>query len=250
MLRTDILRNMQIHSVSTSHIIELLRNDIDNDIKHQYVSITNTEAMSIGSKSRKHRNYINGARFSLCDGIGLKIAACFHSINISRYHGPDFMIDVIKHGQDFGWSHYFLGGKEEVTKQLKKKVELNYPKSIIKGYYSPPFRKLSKIEEKKMIKDINEVKPNFLWVSLGLPKQEDWINNYKEMIDVNFFVGVGAAFDFHTNNIVRAPLIYQKIGLEWLFRLAKEPRMFVRNLRSFSFMFELIADGVKRKFKK
>ena len=71
-----------------------------------------------------------------------------------------------------------------------------------------------------------------LWVGLGLPKQERWIADHLNKIAVPWMIGVGAAFDFHAGNIKRAPLAYQRIGLEWLYRLAFEPRMFVRNITS------------------
>ena len=91
-----------------------------------------------------------------------------------------------------------------------------------------------------MVNTINKLKPNIVWVSLGLPKQERWIVRFKDRIDANLFVGVGASFDFHTDNVKRAPIFYQKIGLEWLYRTFFEPRMVVRQIRGFKFMFKAI----------
>lgn len=250
MVRSDKLGGMNMHSINKIELIEVLKSDIDSNIRQQHISITNTEAMFIGSINSEHRKYLNGAKFSLCDGVGIKLAAKFHGINIDRYHGPDVFLDIIKEGQTYGWTHYFLGGKDGVGQQLKSVVTHKYPKAIIKGVYSPPFRELTELEEKKMIKDINDKNPDFLWVSLGLPKQENWIMKYKGQLDVKFCIGIGAAFDFHTDNIKRAPLFYQKLGLEWLYRVAREPRMLKRNVSSFAFMFQLICDGIKQKLKK
>jgi N-acetylglucosaminyldiphosphoundecaprenol N-acetyl-beta-D-mannosaminyltransferase len=247
MLNLDLVEEMNIHSIDKTLLIEMLKKDIDSNISKQHISITNTEAMFIGSKAPEHFKYINEAKFSLCDGVGIKLAAKFHGKNIYRYHGPDVMIDIINAGQEYGWSHYLLGGGEGVGKQLKNILELKYPKAKIIEVYSPPFRELTRQEEKRMLENINTIEPNFLWVSLGLPKQENWIMKYKEQLNVNFCIGIGAAFDFHTNNIKRAPYFYQRFGLEWLYRVIREPRMIKRNISSFTLIFKIIFKGIKNR---
>lgn len=240
------LAGMNIHSPSEYEMVSIIKNEIESDNKKQYISITNTEAMFFGEKEKSHFNYINNARLSLCDGIGVKLAAKWHGENVSRYHGPDFFNDVIKNSEKYGWTHYFLGGKEGVGNQLKLKLQQQYPSLKIVGVYSPPFRELTLSEEQEMIEQINMVKPNFIWVSLGLPKQEQWIMKYLPQLDVNFACGVGAVFDFFTDNIKRAPVFYQKIGLEWLYRVAFEPRMYSRIFSSFKFMFGLFLSNKSR----
>lgn len=237
MHKLDYIAGMSIHSIERVTLIKELKSLVSSKSKKaQYMSITNTEAMYLGSKNKSHFDYINNARFSFCDGMGIKIAAKFHGINIKRYHGPDMMLDIINAGQQYGWSHYFLGGKEGVGEQLKLIFNKKYPEAKIVETYSPPFRELTKEEELKMIASINAYSPDFLWVSLGLPKQENWIMKYKDQLDVKFCIGVGAAFDFHTDNIKRAPKFYQIFGLEWLYRTAFESRLYVRQLRGFKFM--------------
>lgn len=241
MNKLDYIAGMPIHSIERDTLIDELKIIISkNDNKSQYISITNTEAMFFGSMSKTHFDYINNAKFSLCDGIGIKIAAKFHGIKIRRYNGPDVMLDIIYAGQQYGWSHYFLGGKQGVGEQLKLIFTKKYPGAKILGTYSPPFRELTKKEELEMIKSINSCSPDFLWVSLGLPKQENWIMKYKDQLNAKFCVGVGAAFDFHTGNTKRAPKFYRKLGLEWLYRTAFESRLFIRQLRGFNFLFKTI----------
>mgnify|MGYP001259720352 CR=1 FL=1 len=171
------------------------------------------------------------------------IAAKFNGLNIKKYHGPNFFEDVINEGQKYGWTHYFLGGKEGVGNKLKYKFQNQYPNSKIVGVYSPPFRQLTNTEEKKMIENINMIKPNFIWVSLGLPKQESWIMKYLPDIDVNFACGVGAAFDFHSDAVKRAPIFFQKIGMEWLYRTFFEKRLVVRQIRGFKFLLKTIINN-------
>ena len=245
-MKKNIVAGMNVHSLNKLELIEKLKKDIDNNVTKQHISITNTEAMYIASKSKEHFNYINNAIFSLCDGVGIKIAAKFHGIKINKYHGPDVMLDIINAGQKYGWSHYFIGGKEGVGEQLKLNLANKYPRARILDTYSPPFRNLTQEEELKMIKSINLYSPDFLWVSLGLPKQENWIMKYKEQLHVKFCIGVGAAFDFHTGNIKRAPKFYREIGLEWLYRTAFESRLYIRQIRGFKFMTRTIFSNKPR----
>lgn len=233
------LKGMKLNYVDYEYLFILLNKKIINN-KKNHISITNTEAMFIGLNNKKHFEFINNSFLSLCDGIGLVIAGKFNGLKINKYHGPNFFEDVIKEGQKFGWTHYFLGGKEGVAKSLQVKLENKYKDVKILGNYSPPFRELTTNEQKCMINSINNLKPNFVWVSLGLPKQEKWIQKHQKFINSNFFVGVGAAFDFHTGNIKRAPVFYQKIGLEWLYRTIFDTRMIIRQLRGFNFMFRAI----------
>jgi len=244
-LKLNVVAGMNLHSINKESLIQELNNDI-NCKKQQYISVTNTEAMYFGSIDEIHFKYINNARFSLCDGVGIKLAAKFRGINISRYHGPDMFLDIIKEGQKYGWSHYFLGGKNGVGVHLKEILLSRYPDANFVGVYSPPFRDLSLDEESHMIDDINKLKPNFLWVSLGLPKQEKWITKYKNQLDVNFCIGVGAVFDFHTGNVKRAPLFFQKIGLEWFYRTLFERRLVVRQIRGFKFLLKAVISNKNR----
>ena len=247
MKKSSFVKGLKIDSVQTSTLASFLNDEINSNTRN-YISITNTEAMYLGSRNYEHFKYINKSYLSLCDGVGIVLAAKFNGIKINRYNGPDFFMDVISSGQKHGWTHYFLGGKPGIAEKLINEVTDLYPKTKVLGSYSPPFRELSNEEELKMINDINVLKPNFLWVSLGLPKQEKWISKYKDQIESNFLTGVGAAFDFHTGNVKRAPSFFQKIGLEWFYRTLFERRLIVRQIRGFKFMFEAIVNN-KSNFK-
>jgi N-acetylglucosaminyldiphosphoundecaprenol N-acetyl-beta-D-mannosaminyltransferase len=121
---------------------------------------------------------------------------------------------------------------------LSAKLREQFPGLIVAGTYCPPFRALTSDEEFQMIEQINEARPHILWVGLGLLKQEAFIARYRDLLRVPWKIGVGAAFDFHAGTAHWAPELIQKIGMEWLYRLGHEPRMFIRNLRSFIFLLE------------
>ena len=104
-----------------------------------------------------------------------------------------------------------------------------YPKLKISGIYSPPFGKFSEQENKKIIGMINKSKTDVLWVSFGCPKQEKWILENKEKLNVSISAGIGAAFDFLSGRVKRAPKIIQRLKLEWFYRFLHEPyRLFER----------------------
>ena len=113
--------------------------------------------------------------------------------------------------------------------------------------HSPPFRQLTPEEDQKIIDLINEAKPDIIWVGLGLLKQERWIVEHLDKIKVSWMVGVGAAFDFHAGTIKRAPRIFQSAGLEWMYRLAFEPRMLKRNFYSFLVVLKLANEALHRR---
>ncbi len=119
-------------------------------------------------------------------------------------------------------------GLGQLSEILKKKN----PGLKITGIYSPPFaERFTDAENNKMIKLINEAKPNVLWVSLTAPKQDYWIYEHFDKLDVNIAIGVGAAFDVVAGNIPRSPEWMQKMGLEWFYRLIREPgRLYRRYL--------------------
>jgi len=135
---------------------------------------------------------------------------------------------VLQQSNENAWSHYFYGGTEETLKKLSDVLKTRYPNVKIAGMYSPPFRPLTKEEDVRIIAEINEAKPDFVWVGLGAPKQENWMADHQGSVE-GLMVGVGAAFDYMAGNIQRAPQWMQKSNLEWLYRLMQDPkRLFKR----------------------
>jgi N-acetylglucosaminyldiphosphoundecaprenol N-acetyl-beta-D-mannosaminyltransferase len=199
-----------------------------------YISITNTESIYHATRLPRHRHYINHADFSCCDGVGVVLIGKMQGQQIPRLHGPDLMTRACHEGSRRKWRHYFYGGKEGVPEKVSERMSDRFPGLVTAGVYSPPFRQLGQDEDREIIERINKTQPDILWVALGLLKQEAWIEAHFDKIEAPWMIGVGAAFDFHGGTIKRAPRFYQKIGLEWLYRLAFEPRMLIRNMYSFN----------------
>ncbi|MCQ8182797.1 WecB/TagA/CpsF family glycosyltransferase [Methylomonas sp. SURF-1] len=208
--------------------LQLFQSWIAGGAAHQ-VCIANVHTTVASLTDHELRN-ISNAALTTMDGLPLVwYANLVHRANIrSRVCGPDLMLKCLDHGQARGWRHFFLGGKDEVLADLVKNVCSRFPEADIVGWHSPPFRPLSEEEDKQLVDLINDAKPDFLWVGLGAPKQEKWIASHLDRVNVPVQLGVGAAFDFHSGHIKRAPLWMQKSGLEWVYRMAKDRRLIKR----------------------
>ena len=141
-----------------------------------------------------------------------------------RVCGSDLLDAMCALAVQRGHRHYFYGGSPHVVEQLVSGLTQRYPGLVIAGYRSPPFRPLSAEEDAADVAAINSACPDFVWVGLGMPKQEKWMAAHVGRIEATALIGVGAAFDFHAGTKPRGPRWMQRSGLEWLFRLISEPR--------------------------
>ena len=238
--------NVPFTCSSLTSILEYMDDAIKNHRYGEYVSITNTESLYHAVQIVSHRQFIRNATFSCCDGIGIVLAGKLFGYKIPRIHGPDLMLKCCEYGVERKWRHFFYGGKEGIPELLSEKLTEKYPGLISAGCYSPPFRKLTPAEEQGVINRINATGPDILWVGLGLIKQESWIAKHLGKLNVSWMIGVGAAFDFHAGTIKRAPKFFRNMGFEWLYRLMFEPRMFVRNVYSFSIFLLLVKQALQQ----
>jgi N-acetylglucosaminyldiphosphoundecaprenol N-acetyl-beta-D-mannosaminyltransferase len=146
-----------------------------------------------------------------------------------RLTGFDFFPHFIAHCAQKNYSVYFLGAKEGVAKQLATIYQSRYPGIRVAGYYTPPFAaSFSEAQNANMLSAINVAKPDVLFVSLTAPKQDIWIHQQLEQLNVKLAIGVGAAFDSEAGSLKRAPILVQQLGLEWFYRFLQEPRRMFR----------------------
>ena len=239
--RKILVHGVPVHCCSREYMLAQFARNIQGSRIKRYVSITNTESMYFAKRMPEHLHYIENAYFSFCDGIGVVIAGRAGGKHVSRLNGPVLMELCCEYGVSRKWRHFFCGGKEGVSELLSQRLSRRFPGMITAGVFCPPFRRMSAAEEEEMITSINAVKPDVLWVGLGLLKQEAWITQHFNRLQVPWMIGVGAAFDFFAGTARRAPKLIRDAGLEWLYRLCFEPRMFMRNVRSYVFMFQALA---------
>jgi len=141
-----------------------------------------------------------------------------------RVCGSELLDAVCRAGEAVGLRHYFYGGKPGIPETMIQKLRAKYPRMHIVGFYSPPFRSLTDEEDSAVVDHINKSNAQVVWVGLSTPKQEFWMRDHVGRIEGATLIGIGAAFDFHSGVIVRAPKWLQNSGLEWLHRLFSEPR--------------------------
>ncbi len=227
--KIDIL-GIQFPVLSYDSCLELFNDWIKSGKPHQ-VCIANVHTVVTALNDTELRN-INQQSLMTMDGLPLVWYAKLvrQSKHSQRVCGPELMLRCLEHGQQKAWKHFFLGGKTEVLDDLVSAMRKSYPAVNIVGAYSPPFRALTIEEDQALVDMINAQQPDFLWVGLGAPKQEKWIAAHINKIYAPVQLGVGAAFDFHSGHVLRAPLWMQHNGLEWFYRLCQDKRLFKRYL--------------------
>jgi len=209
------------------------------------VSITNTESMYHALRRPAHMNFIRRAQHSLCDGVGVIAAGWFWGLKVPRFNGPIFQLDCSRIGVEREWRHFYYGGKDGVAELMAEKLKAQFPGLQVVGTHCPPFRAVTPEEDEQIVQAINAAKPDFVWVGLGLLKQEAWIAAHLGRIHAPWMVGVGAAFDYHSGAVPWAPAPVRALGLEWVFRLILQPRL--RGKRywwSLVFVIEAAAKGL------
>jgi len=224
-------------------VLEEIALNISTERLNQAISITNTESAYFALHRPEHAEYVRQSRFSLCDGIGVALVGRAHGIRIPRFNGPVLLEKCCEYGLSRGWRHFFYGGKPGVADLLARRLSRRFPGLIVAGTHTPPFYSTPFIEEEAVLHEIQQARPDILWVGLGLLKQEQWIAAHISRLRVPWFVGVGAAFDFHAGTARWAPRWIQRLGFEWLYRLCHEPRMLPRNLRSFALLGRAVTLG-------
>jgi N-acetylglucosaminyldiphosphoundecaprenol N-acetyl-beta-D-mannosaminyltransferase len=167
----------------------------------------------------------SNADLVLADGAPVALAASLNAGHAQeRVCGPDLMLEACQQGLVLGWRHYIYGGKEGVAEALATKLRQAFPGLQIAGTECPPFRSLSDAEISETAQRISASGADIVWVGLGCPKQDVWMHRICPFLSGSVMVGVGAAFDFHSGSVQRAPKWMRRSGLEWLHRLASEPR--------------------------
>lgn len=198
-----------------------------------YMCVANVHTTVLSYEDESFRTVQNGGIMAIPDGGPLaSVGRKRGYTEMQRTTGPSYMEEIMKISLENGYRHYFYGATQETLDKLKGALEKEYPGIQIVGMYSPPFRTVTREEDREIIERINATNPDFLWIGLGAPKQEKWMAVHHGKVK-GFMVGVGAGFDYLAGNIKRAPEWMQKRNLEWFYRLMQEPlRLFDRYWRT------------------
>jgi N-acetylglucosaminyldiphosphoundecaprenol N-acetyl-beta-D-mannosaminyltransferase len=155
-----------------------------------------------------------------------------------RVYGPTLMLETIKATQGKPeFRHFLLGGKQSTLDKLTAKFSTDFPTSTLAATHSPPFGDWPENETDSIIAKIQASRANLIWVGLGCPKQEHWIAKNKHLLPPAVYFGIGAAFAFHAGEVKQSPALFQKLGLEWAYRLAMEPRRLFKRYLTYNSLF-------------
>ena len=226
---------LEISDSDYDSFLEELREQLPS-LRGEFAVFFEGNLLSLAIGNAEIQELLGKARWIFPDGIAVsKLASWESGHKVERISGPTFMLRACEYGQRFGWRHFFYGGTPDSLQALTAKLTSLYPEMIVAGTYAPPFRPLDESEEAEVRRQIDSAKPHFLWVGLGGPKQEYWIVEHRQALDVPFMLGVGAAFDFHSGTRPWAPKSFRVLGLEWLWRMfSGGRRTFFRNIRCVS----------------
>jgi len=190
----------------------------------RYVCICNVHSLVTARQDEVFHKALINADMATPDGMPVTWMLRHMGFpNQQRINGPDLMWNYCEFAERMNESIFLYGNTQQTLDNLQRRLRISFPKLMIAGTCSPPFRTLTNEEDAEMVQRINNSGARVVFVSLGCPKQELWMAEHRGKINA-VMVGVGAAFDYHAGTIKRAPLWMQHHGLEWLHRLYSEPR--------------------------
>ncbi len=202
--------------------------------ERHYVCVTGVHGIMESSRDPELRRIYAAAGLVTPDGM--PAVWCAHwagARHVERVYGPDLMLAVLARAEREGWRSFFYGGKEGVPEALAARLRQRFPRLEVCGTYSPPFRALTDEEKDEVVRRLEDARPHLVWVGLSTPKQERWMAEFRPQLSAPALLGVGAAFDIHAGLLRQAPPWMQRTGLEWAYRLYREPqRLWRRYLRN------------------
>ena len=188
------------------------------------VSCHAVHALIVSSCDPDLRERVNAFDIVTPDGQPVRWAMnLLHGTRLSdRVYGPQLTLDICRAAAEQGVSVYFYGGSEQTVELIAANMKQRFPDLAVAGYKSPPFRPLTRDEDREVVREINDSGAGIVFIGLGFPKQDLFAAGHRGLIQ-GVQVCVGAAFDFHAKTKKTAPAWMQRCGLEWLFRLGQEP---------------------------
>ena len=229
------------HSIDSAS--DLIVEYITAGDRQKCIYTPNSEIIMVGYRDSEFCDVLNRADVLLADGIGVVYASkILKNVIPERAAGYDTACAALAKLAPLGKSVYLFGAKPGVAEAAGEEIVRRYPGIKIAGCADGYF---DEEKEKDIIKDINEKKPDLLFVCLGAPKQEKWIDTHKNEMDFGVAMGIGGSLDVFAGTVQRAPEFYQNHGLEWFYRLIKQPGRAIRMLDLPKFGFTVLKNGKK-----
>ncbi|MGB2604584.1 MAG: WecB/TagA/CpsF family glycosyltransferase [Candidatus Sulfotelmatobacter sp.] len=222
-VRSFRVLGVRVNAIQIPEVIALMEEWIAQGDRSHYVAVTGMHGVTESKEDACFKAILEKADLVVPDGMPLVWLGRWHGYRLKRrVYGPELMETFCaKTGAKY--RHFFYGGAPGVADGLARTEQERHGIRIA-GTYCPPFRALTEKEQADVVATIQAAKPDVLWVGLSTPKQERWMDEYKNKLRVPVLLGVGAAFDLNSGRLKQAPRWMRENGLEWLFRLLAEPR--------------------------
>lgn len=233
--------NVDFVSISSNELVNELSERIKLSQK-TFIVTANPEIVMYGNKDSDYLQTINSADYVIADGYGIILGSKILGNELpERIAGFDLMNALLAKGNEEKWSVYFLGAKEEVINKAVENIQEQYPELNIVGWQNG----YGDVHSEELKKSIASKKPDLIFVGLGFPKQEKWIAESISLFKKGIFMGVGGSFDVWAGAVKRAPETWQKLHLEWLYRLIQEPKRWRRMMVLPLFVLKVIKERFK-----
>lgn len=217
---------VNVDKTTKAKVLDRVRSLLEEKKKF-YIVTPNPEIILKAGQNQKLKNALNNADISIPDGVGLKLS----DISLNIVKGRELMMDIISFANINGYSVYFLGSTKHVEMEAERFVKTMYPDLKINGSSgaklhldAEPINDTEEVFEKQIIDEINKLKPDFLFVAFGAPKQELWLAKHIGKLKIGGAMVVGGTFDYLTDAKRKVPKLFSALGLEWLWRLVIEPK--------------------------
>jgi N-acetylglucosaminyldiphosphoundecaprenol N-acetyl-beta-D-mannosaminyltransferase len=217
--RVDVL-GVGVSAVSMDTAVGMIAEWIKSR-RQEYVCVTGVHGVMESQRDPALREIHNASGMTTPDGMPMVWAGRRAGASwMTRVYGPDLLLAVLERGVAEGWRSYFYGGAPGVADDLATRMRERFPGLRVVGTTSPAYPPLPGAD----VDMINEAAPDLVWVGLSTPRQERWMAAHRAALDAPVLIGVGAAFDIHAGRLPQAPPWMQRSGLEWAYRLSREPR--------------------------
>ncbi|NCU17689.1 WecB/TagA/CpsF family glycosyltransferase [Pallidibacillus pasinlerensis] len=234
------IQNVNFSNYRIDEFLDIFETRIEKEEK-TFVVTANPEIVEYANKDEQYYQTLQKADFITADGIGVVIASKVLKTPLKeRVAGFDLMSELLHMAEKKNKKVYLLGAKESTIEKAYKNIKDKHPELNIVGYHHGYID----IEDEELVQSIVRLEPDMIFVALGFPKQEYWIEKHMDKFQKGLFMGVGGSFDVWAGEVKRAPEVWIKLNLEWLYRLLKQPTRFKRMLVLPQFLVKVM---VKRK---
>ncbi|MDZ5471929.1 WecB/TagA/CpsF family glycosyltransferase [Bacillus sp. 31A1R] len=228
--------DVPFYNVTFNEMVNTLTNRIQSNQK-TFVVTANPEIVMHAYENDDYMQMVRQADFVTPDGVGILIGAKILNNYIKeRVTGFDMTMELLNRANEHQWKVYLLGGKEETNEKAVTNIKIQFPNLNLIGHHHGYFN----WEDKQIQKEIQQLQPDIVLVALGFPRQEKWIYENLNEFTKGIFIGVGGSIDVLAGEVKRAPAFWQKLKLEWFYRLLKQPSRWRRMLVLPRFVIEVL----------